>query len=160
MDNSLYWSLLILGVAPIAFGLWRLDVVLYNLMTNKTKENKLEVEVDKVKIEQMKTRIDALISEISQFVADRQLSYPPMTTGADRISINEWHQRNAQYSATTNSLFVARFSTKIMDIGYDSHEQGLLVGKEWDHFKRITQPDYPVIHWILGALKEYRAKLG
>jgi hypothetical protein len=110
-------------------------------------------------IDQLKQQTDGLISEISQFVADRALSQPSMPTGNDRAAIDDWFQKSAQYSATTENLFVSRFQQKIMDIGYMYKNQGLFTDEEWRLFRSVNQPQSPVIDWVLTDLKNYRTKL-
>lgn len=106
---------------------------------------------------ELETKTHNLITEITQFVADRALTQPMATDIWESPDV--WFQKSREYSANTDNLFVARYRQRISDIAYEMERLNTITEDELEQLLWFIQPEYPSIQWAFETLEEYSARL-
>ena len=101
---------------------------------------------------QIATEVSNLITEITQFLTDRDLSQPLATD--NRYSPNEWFQKSVNYRRSTENIFVNRYLQRNIDLACKMRDLEVIDDEELKSFLWHLQPEGPVIEWIRKDLNK------
>jgi len=105
----------------------------------------------------LKATGNALVTEITQFVADRALSQPQATD--QWVSSDVWFQKSRDYRNATDNQFTTRYRQRVVEFGYSLQDVGVITEDELKHLLWVSQPEYPTIQWVLDTLVDFNSRL-
>ncbi|MFC1932699.1 hypothetical protein ACFLXU_03590 [Chloroflexota bacterium] len=100
----------------------------------------------------------SLISDINEFVADRNLTKPPVKSSLESDSFEDW-KKSIEYSRQTDHLFVYKFRQRVVNFGYEMRKAEIISEDDLNHLLWVVQAETPVIQWALTTLEEYVSRI-
>jgi len=124
------------------------------LVTSQFYSHKVQSQAD---LGFIKEQGHSLLSEISQFVADRNLSSPLVTDIGGTPEENM--QKSRDYGRATDNLFITRYRLRYVDIAYGLKKAEIISEEELSHMLWFVQAQYPSIQWAIDALEKYLSRI-
>jgi hypothetical protein len=177
-----YFFFYLSGADLIAFIIWLLFPILKRLNLKQIKRRKMItafgilfiiIGVGMVLLGQLNHKVQSstttqttasisqnLIKEINDFLADRNLNRPKVSTSIQtQDDLYKSWQQSVAYSDETNYIFTTTYRQRVIDLAYQFNRLGIITQDELKELEWFVQPDYPSTDWALQDLEKFNSRL-